>query len=470
MASPNFFEISKLAHRRFSALPAYDSAIQLVPLDDVGGKRPAAGFLPSLHCVTKNVDGLALAAAIFPSANLGIRGRREIGAIFVIDVDEPGTLERIECEYGPLPVTYTTLTRPISQPHKRHIYFLQTERLISTFRRQVTDVTRQCGYDLKCAGGWGYVVAEGSVRDGETITALYDHDVLIVPIPDSLVHWLQADVAKGRIQKRLQAKKKPKCEPEPTASHPFAVPRFKRTLAIKSRIRTLKNLGFSDDAILLKLVTDIRQCFEDGDQRLNPGYMRKLRAMIREVPTIDVHTSYSNLLRDRKSKSSPLATIRQLFKTCPDTITSSDAHKLFSVRDNADELRMIRQFRKHGFVLLGEQGSHGRVWSRVVSSLTSFANSISPPSPHKLSSPHKAVKKEHGHATTTTSSESESEALKVKQVVGGQEVGESVITFTFQKDGTPRKSPQSIKVRANPEKEQDEKIRQRAHVNNGGAA
>src|ERR1039458_2700364 len=191
-AATRFFSIATMAYERFGALPAYDTYIKLIPLK-AGGKRPAQGFLPSKHTVPKSRGALALVAADYPDANVGICGHSGPGGIMVLDIDEPGTRERIEREYGPLPVTYTTRTRPVSKPYKEHVYLMQTEHLVKFFNKQVTDVTHIAGYDLKCAGGWGYVAAEGSVRDGETIIAL--HDVPIVPIPDSLVDWLVADVA-----------------------------------------------------------------------------------------------------------------------------------------------------------------------------------------------------------------------------------------------------------------------------------
>lgn len=121
-AATRFFQIAAKAHERFGALPAYDGDIQLIPLDEHCGKRPTSGFLPSRQVLPKTTEALALMAAVCPDANVGISSRRAVGAIIVIDCDEPGVLERIQRETGRrLPLTYTTQTRPRSAPHKRHI-------------------------------------------------------------------------------------------------------------------------------------------------------------------------------------------------------------------------------------------------------------------------------------------------------------------------------------------------------------
>ena len=375
-AATRFFSIATMAYERFGALPAYDTYIKLIPLK-AGGKRPAQGFLPSKHTVPKSRGALALVAADYPDANVGICGHSGPGGIMVLDIDEPGTRERIEREYGPLPVTYTTRTRPVSKPYKEHVYLMQTEHLLKFVNKQVTDVTHIAGYDLKCAGGWGYVAAEGSVRDGETIIAL--HDVPIVPIPDSLVDWLAADVATARAMKTRKANPEPEPEPEPepkpeiTSPHPFAVERNDRNWAIASRIRTWKNTGMTDEQIMPVLLDHIRRYFEDGEQLLaDKAYIRKLRGMIRRVPTLG-DISYRNLThrrRRRRRDSIPLSTVRERFKSCPPHITMSEARCLFSVQNAADERRLIRQFHAHGYVSVGPQGSHARTWCRPALALT----------------------------------------------------------------------------------------------------
>lgn len=364
MATASFLEISTKAHTRFSALPAYDTAMEIVPLDEHGGKRPAKAFLPSLHRVPKTPEGLALVAAVYPDANAGIRSRREEGAMVVIDCDEPGVTERIERETGrKMPLTYTTQTRPQSAPYKTHLVFMSTSHSVAAIRKQVTDVTHFCGYDLKGCGGFGHIALEGCVRDGETVVAF--HDVPIAPIPDWLVDWLVADVAKGRAMK---AKKPTQPEPQPTPPRPFAVARVDRNWVIASRVRTWKNTGMSDDDVFDMLVKHIRLYFEDGGQMLTKTYTRKLRAMIRKVPTLG-EVSYRNLTHRsvrRRRNSIPLSVVRERFKSCPPDITMSEARRFFSVQNAADQRRLVRQFHKHHYVAVGFRGSHACVWSRPV--------------------------------------------------------------------------------------------------------
>jgi hypothetical protein len=369
-ATSKFFQVAAKADERFGSLPAYDRAIQLIPLE-AGGKRPASGFLPSKHNIPKTHEALALMAAAYPDANVGIRSRRAVGSIVAIDCDEPGVVERIERETGRrFPLTYTTQTRPYSAPYKKHHVFISTEHSVHVIKKQTTDVTHICGYDLKGCGGFGYIAAEGCVRDGEPIVAL--HDVPIIPIPDWLVDWLVADVAKARAMKREIKKSKPAPKPETTTESDPPVARIDRHWVIQSRIRTWKNTGISDDDIFDLLTKHIRLYFEDGEQMLTPSYLRKLRSMIRKVSTLG-ETSYRNLThhrRRRRRTSIPLATVRERFKSCPPDISMSEARRLFSVQSPADDRRLIRQFHEHGYVSVGAQGSHARVWSRSAAAAT----------------------------------------------------------------------------------------------------
>jgi hypothetical protein len=77
-ATSKFFQVAVKADERFGALPAYDRAIQLIPLE-AGGKRPASGFLPSKHKVPKTHEALALLAAAYPDAN-ALQSRTSQGA------------------------------------------------------------------------------------------------------------------------------------------------------------------------------------------------------------------------------------------------------------------------------------------------------------------------------------------------------------------------------------------------------
>jgi hypothetical protein len=361
-ATSSFFRIADAAYERVGALPAYGDNIQLIPLEP-GGKRPAKGFLPSRHAGPTTRETLALLAASHPDANVGINSHGAVGSLTVMDCDEPGVAERYERETGrQLPLTFTTQTRPQSAPWKMNLYYMSTEHSVRSLPKQVTDVTHICGYDLKGNGGWGNVGAAGNVRDGERIVVL--HDVPIAPVPDDLVDWWVADVAKGRSQKRKLARKKPEpAQPETTSPRPFAVARGDRHWTMRSRIRTCKNLGWNDEETFALVSSDIRECFEGGDD-----YLRRLnlRALVRRVPTIGRHASYRILTHRRRTHRSAikLAALRERFKSCPLDISPADARIFFSVRNRADHERLRREFHRHGYVYVGSQGSHAGIWSR----------------------------------------------------------------------------------------------------------
>ena len=176
--------------------------------------------------------------------------------------------------------------------------------------------------------------------------------------------WLVADIANGRAIKPKKAKPEPKPE---TTPRPFAVARGDRNWTVKSRIRTFKNLGRTDDEVFGMLVADIRQCFEDGEQLLaDKRYVRKLRAAIRKIPTLGVEVSLRNLTHHRRIHRSTthLSALRECFLSCPQDITPADARTFFSVRTRADHERMRRELHRHGYVYVGARGSHAGIWSR----------------------------------------------------------------------------------------------------------
>jgi hypothetical protein len=383
-----FFPIAALAIERFGALPAFDTHMQIIPLEP-GGKRPAKGFLPSKHAVPRTREALAAIAPTYADNNVGISSRRAVGALVVMDCDEPGVAERYERETGRrLPLTYTTQTRPRSAPWKMNLYFVSTERSVLRIPKQVTDVTRRCGYDLKGNGGGhgGYVRAEGSECGGEKVVAL--HDVPVAPIPDDFADWLANDIAKARAMKRRKARLEPEPESTPqlpcrTYPHRPAVSRDDRHWTIESRIRIWKNTGMTDEQIMPVLLDHIRDYIEDGERLVaDPAYVGKLRAMVRKVHTLGA-VSYRFLTRHRRNRrqrrsSIKLSDFRERFASCPLDITPDAARVLFSVRNRADHQRLLREFRRHGYIYVGSQGSHSGVWSRPALSRDLSPSSLSP--------------------------------------------------------------------------------------------
>jgi hypothetical protein len=180
----------------------------------------------------------------FPNYNVGVvgrRGRNKDGSwrICFFD-DDSGVVSRIESQTGhTMPATYTVMTRPVTNPVKRHFYFNQTEYSFKKFgdlRRKhgfntsnpwdskninVRDVTRlelsrkgnlihPTVYDVKGIGGGSLVVAAGSVRDtGEVYTAV-DPTAPVSNIPDWLVDWICDDYRVYREAVRLERDKKSK--------------------------------------------------------------------------------------------------------------------------------------------------------------------------------------------------------------------------------------------------------------------
>jgi hypothetical protein len=398
-AETMFFPIADLALERFGALPAFDTHIQIVPLAP-SCKRPAKGFLPSQHGVPKSREVLAAIAPTYADNNVGISSRRAVGALIIVDCDEPGVVERYQRETGrEWPPTYATQTRPQSAPWKIHFYFMSTERSVLRIPRQVTNVTRQCGYDLKGNGGGcgGYVRAEGSVRDGEAVTVL--HDVPIAPMPDDLADWIADDVAKARRVKRAQQAKERKVQqkaapasvPAAATPRPFAVACDDRHWTIKSRIRSMKNLGMTDEQIMPVLLDHIRRYVEDGERLVaNPAYVGKLRAAARKVPTLG-EVSYRILTRRRRNRRQrrstiPLPELRERFASCPLDIAPAQARQFFSVKNRADHQRLLREFRRHGYLYVGSQGSHSGTWSRPTLSLGLSPSAAATSTPKKPSS------------------------------------------------------------------------------------
>jgi Bifunctional DNA primase/polymerase, N-terminal len=435
----DFYPRAELALALFGGLPAFETDMEIIPVDP-GGKRPAKGFLPNHEAIPKTEEGIALAALRFPHANAGIRSRRAEGAIIGLDVDRPGVVARYEAETGrKLPRTYTTQTRPLSAPEKMHMFWMSSPLSVGSLPKQVTDVTAECGYDLKGNGGWGYLVTEGSVRDGEEIKVLDPSPIAV--IPDDFVEWVAQDVAKGRERKRARRAAERKAEAAERAAtalaRGFAVPRGDRNWTLWSRIRTWKNTGMTDAEVLPLAVAHIRAHFEDGCEMLTPDGMSKLRARIRKVPTLG-DQSYRNLLRDRRPRRKPASRrMRERIEAAPAQLTSAEARTLLKVHDDADQQRMCRQLHRAGFVVTGRRGSHQRLWTRSRPAHDSRPRPVLDSrscrrSPVSCSSPYREAA---AHAVERTSSGCEGRAFRASQVAAAKEVGRVASTFTFEKDG-----------------------------------
>jgi len=196
-------------------------------------------------------------AAEFPHRDVGIVLKGHAGSIFVWDIDKDGVTERMKLETGnSLPETYVVQSRPEIAPHKRHVYFRQTEYFALAFQKQVN-----CGdYDLKGFGG-GQVVAEGCVRK-DTGEVRVGNDLPVCDIPDWLTDWLKNDssvlVAQITTKKRHDAKALARLQAGDL------VPTGKRTLFLTNLASRLFENRVSRKVILEAVTDQCREYCEDG--------------------------------------------------------------------------------------------------------------------------------------------------------------------------------------------------------------
>jgi len=115
------------------ALAARSRGFPVTPLRD---KRP---FLPAWNRQPLTTETeIRTAAKEYPTCDVGLVMKRKVGEPFAIDVDSPGVIERLERETQmTLPETYTVLSRPVTAPYKRHIFFRHTEYSNRVFTKNV---------------------------------------------------------------------------------------------------------------------------------------------------------------------------------------------------------------------------------------------------------------------------------------------------------------------------------------------
>src|SRR6266478_3667568 len=207
--------------------------------------------------VTRTLTELNLMAEEFPHRDVGIVLKGHAGSIFVWDIDKEGVTERMKLEIGQrLPETYVVQSRPETAPHKRHVYFRQTEYFASAFQKQVN----AGDYDLKGFGG-GQVVAEGCVRK-DTGEVRVGNDLPVCDIPDWLTDWLKNDssvlVAQITTKKRHDAKALARLRAGDL------VPTGKRTLFLTNLASRLFENRVSRKLILEAVTQQCRERCEDG--------------------------------------------------------------------------------------------------------------------------------------------------------------------------------------------------------------
>ena len=279
---PDFFSV---------ALAARDRGFSwIVPVDDKAPLRRS--WLK--YNVTRTLTELNVMAAEFPHRDVGIVLKGHAGSIFVWDIDREGVTERMELETGKsLPETYVVQSRPVTAPHKRHVYFTQSDYFASQFRKQVN----AGDYDLKGFGG-GQVVAEGCPRKdtGEIRTG---NGLPVADIPDWLTDWLKKD--SNVLVAAINAKKRADGKALARRQTGDMVPTGRRTLFLTNLASRLFENRVSRKLILEAVTQQCREFCEDGvawaassagkkklrsiandatfrHKRVNPVYLRPLRS------------------------------------------------------------------------------------------------------------------------------------------------------------------------------------------------
>jgi hypothetical protein len=264
----------------------------IVPVDDKAPLRRA--WLK--YNVTKTETALKLMAAEFPHRDVGIVLKGHAGSIFVWDIDKESVTERMERETGKtLPETYVVQSRPETAPHKRHVYFRQTEYFASKFHKQVN----AGDYDLKGMGG-GQVVAEGCLRK-DTDEIRKGNGLPVCDIPTWLTDWLKKD--SSVLVAAINAKKREDAKTLARLKTGDLVPTGQRTLFLKNLASRLFENRLSRRLILEAVIEQCREYCENGiawaasqagrkklksiasdatfrRKRVNPVYLRQGKGLI----------------------------------------------------------------------------------------------------------------------------------------------------------------------------------------------
>ena len=324
-------------------------------------------------CRSRTLTELRDLADDFPDCEVGIVLRRGERCL-VWDIDSEGVVERMERETGmTLPETYTVLSRPKTAPHKRHIFFLQTQHSIQRWTREVHLSGR---YDIIGVGAGGQVVAEGQLRldTGEVRTG---NGVAPVPIPDWVVDWL-VDIDIPRMRKEVNAERKQKkVEIEQALSSNELVPKGVRTLFLEQLALWLVRFRMERKDVYEELCRQCKKFCEggadlleskEGRQRLraiasNPnlraGDPRRLTPAKKLLGRIKIGNQVTEFALDAK-------TVRMnIVRQFPETIVSKEAYRTLALNPSvrADQMKFLRDMNKGGFVCTGGRRAD-RVWKR----------------------------------------------------------------------------------------------------------
>ena len=337
----------------------------IVPVDD---KAPLRRSWLKFN-VTKTETELMLMAAEFPHCDVGIVLKGHAGTIFVWDIDKEGVTERMERETGQtLPETYIVQSRPDTAPHKRHVYFRQTEYFASQFQKQVN----AGDYDLKGFGG-GQVVAEGCVRK-DTSEIRKGNGLPVCDIPNWLTDWLKKD--SSVLVAAINAKKREDGRTLARLRAGDLVPTGQRTLFLKNLASRLFENRLSRKLILEAVTEQCRQYCENGvawarssagknklrniahdatfrQKRINPVYLRYGKGLI---VTEGADAKRMRMARERVSQ------IRRF----PDSLPAVEVYQRLGLNkeSRAAQCQVSRDMKSGGFTSRRVNGQW--VWQRVI--------------------------------------------------------------------------------------------------------
>jgi bifunctional DNA primase/polymerase-like protein len=361
------------------AIAARARGFAVTPLRD---KRP---FLPAWnrHPLTTETE-IMTAAKEYPTCDVGLVMKRNIGEPFAIDIDVPGVVERLERETGQeLPQTYTVLSRPVTAPHKRHIFLRHTQYSNSVFAKNVNAGE----YDLIGTGTRALqVVSEGCVRP-ETGEVRTGNGLPIADCPDWLADWLVADSRRLLTLKSAEARSKnaerqqKKKEVAEILSAERRVEtgydhhgREERYRFIRSRVRTLSNAGMAKDRILPEILAQYKENYGDiKDDDPNGWPVQELKRKIRSVinnpdlkqgnppPIRPITTGLVIKAPPESDWERRLKVARQL----PKTIPTKQVYERLGLDSNkpAEKRAVSRVMKAAGFV--ARRGRRGAVWTKV---------------------------------------------------------------------------------------------------------
>ena len=324
------------------ARPLIERGLSVIPLHPQT-KKPAVGWK---HFRIWNLTMLEEKAKDFSTCDVAVVSSRGIDRPVFIDFDDESVIPRIEQETGKtIPTTFKVCSRPSSAPLRQHHVWLQTAYSLKRFRfdkaknvnvRDVHNLVDSPSggkmfktlYDLKGIGGGSYIVGAGSVsKSGETYT-IFDNSA-VAPIPDWLVDWLVADIAKYRRDwKRMNARKEKeklaatKMSAEQRAglraqghADGFEINREDLHDFLLSVLKKFSAMGLSGDVLEHVLTSEIRQRVQGGEEYLASQRGRdSIRRRVAAESVRDLGASFYEKRKNKPFDDSGLVMTKELTK------------------------------------------------------------------------------------------------------------------------------------------------------------